>query len=652
MVAFAPVLVAAVVSQSIAPTAAQTAPPPAGLIVGRVLDGSTNRPVAGAVVSLDGGAVGPAGPGRSVPRALTSSSGQFVFRKVPKGTYQLRATRAGYADGSYGQRRPGGVSGSLKLEDAQRVGDAVILIWKHATISGSVVDEAGEPLIGVQIRAFQRRFTGGRNRLTPAGTTTTDDRGLYRLASLVPGDYLVAFVWREASVPTAVADLFSNPAAMNDPKMSDLMRERMTVGSSFSTPGSANGVQVGSLTRDLPFAAPVPPQGDGPIYIYPTQFHPGVSAAARARAITLASGESRDGIDFSLRPVKTAHVSGTVLGPEGPMANIAVRLVPANDEAQTELETSVTMTGSGGEFTLLGVPAGQYVLKVLRQPRPGGPQNNAPVMTQIQIGSSMMISSSSGVPNGAPTPISDDPTLAADVPIAVGETDVNDVLVSLQRAPRMTGHFEFDGNAAKPDTTALMRINVSLARADGVASGSAFIQPPYGHADETGQFKTYGIPPGRYVVRVTAPEHWTFRSATVNGQDIGDVPFDVRAADINDVVITFTDRPTNLNGTVRTASGGADGAALVVVFPAENVNWAEAGANPRRMRSIRTDRNGSFTVSALPPGDYNVVAVHEDTMPQWQDPQALQELAGSATQVRLAEGETKSLTLKSPGGGL
>jgi uncharacterized protein (DUF2141 family) len=652
MVAFAAVLLTAVVAQSVPAAPPQNAPPPTGLIVGRVLDGSTNRPIAGAVVSLNGGAIGVAGPARSTPRALTSSTGQFVFRRVPKGSYALRAARAGYADGMYGQRRPGGVSGSLKLDDAQRVGDAVILIWKHATIAGTVVDEAGEPLIGVQVRAFQRRFAAGRARLTQAGTTMTDDRGFYRFASLVPGEYLVAFVWREASVPTSVAELFNNPAILNDPKMSDLMRERMTVGPSFSGPGSSNAVQVGGLQRDLGFAAPVPPQGDGPIYIYPTQFYPGVPAAARARAVTLASGESRDGIDFSLRPVRTARVSGTVLGPDGPVPNIAVRLVPATDEMQTELETSVTMTGSGGEFTLLGVPAGQYLLKVLRQPRPNTPQNNAPVMTQIQIGSSMMISSSGGVGTTTPAPITDDPTLSADAPIAVGETDVHDVLVSLQRAPRLTGHFEFDGNAPKPDAAALMRINVSVARADGVSSGSVFIAGPFGHADESGQFKTYGIPPGRYVLRTSTPEHWTFRSATVNGQDIADVPFDVRTADINDVVVTFTDRPTNLNGTVRAATGAADGAALVVIFPAENGNWAEAGMNPRRLRSTRTDRTGSFTMNAMPPGDYYVVAVHEDAMPQWQDPQALQELAGVATQLHLAEGETKSVTLKTSGGGL
>ena len=206
MVAFAAVLLTAVVSQAVPPAPPPNAPPPTGLIVGRVLDGSTNRPIAGAVVSLDGGAIGPASPGRTVPRALTSSSGQFVFRKVPKGSYQLRATRAGYADGSYGQRRPGGVSGSLALADAQRVGDAIVLIWKHATISGTVVDEAGDPLIGVQIRAFQRRFAAGRVRLTQASTAATDDRGFYRFPSLVPGDYLLAFVWREASVPTAIND--------------------------------------------------------------------------------------------------------------------------------------------------------------------------------------------------------------------------------------------------------------------------------------------------------------------------------------------------------------------------------------------------------------------------------------------------------------
>src|SRR5262245_36133229 len=84
----------------------QPPPPPAGLIVGRIVDATSGRPVGGVVVSLNGGlgrgAPPPGGPpppgglpgsaARS-PRAMTNANGQFVFRKLARGTYSLTAAR-------------------------------------------------------------------------------------------------------------------------------------------------------------------------------------------------------------------------------------------------------------------------------------------------------------------------------------------------------------------------------------------------------------------------------------------------------------------------------------------------------------------------------------------------------------------------------
>jgi hypothetical protein len=650
MVACAAALWAVVlVSQSVPPS--QVPPPPAsGLIVGRVVDGSSGRPVSGAIVTLEGGAAA-TGAGRAMPRALTSGTGQFVFRKVAKGSYQLRGSRAGYADGSYGQRRPGGVSAALQLDDAQRVGDVVIPIWKHATISGAVVDEAGEPLIGVQVRAFSRRFVAGRPRMMFGPIVTTDDRGTYRFASLVPGDYLVAFVSSETAVPTGIAEMLMNAAFTNDPKNGDLMRQRMVLGGAMMQPGSPSAVQVGPLLRNLSFGGPVPPiaADENAVFVYPTQFYPGVPSAARARVLTLASGEARESIDFALRPVKTARVSGAVTGPEGPAANLAVRLVQAGEDA--EIETAVTMTGSAGEFTLLGVPPGQYVIKALRAPQPNTLQNQSAVTTQIQMGSSTIMTSSSGNPNAPPPPIPDDPTLVAEMPLSVGDTDLNDVIVPLQRAARLTGRFEFDGNAPRPDATATMRILVLMQRADGMPQAGPFLASPTGHADDTGAFKTYGLAPGKYLLRATAPDGWTLRSATANGRDLTDVPFDIRTADINDVVITYTDRPSKVSGMVHAGNGSPDPSALVVIFPADNSAWADNGVSPRRIRGTRPDRSGRYTFAALPPGDYYVAAIREETTPQWQDPQMLEEISRSAAQVHVGEGETRTQDLKSSGGG-
>src|SRR5689334_14335874 len=85
---------------------------PAGLMVGRVIDVTTNRPIGGALVSLNSA-------GMSDPRAPLSSGsvqviaddqGRFLFRDLAKGTYALSAVAPGHLSGGYGQRRPGGLA--------------------------------------------------------------------------------------------------------------------------------------------------------------------------------------------------------------------------------------------------------------------------------------------------------------------------------------------------------------------------------------------------------------------------------------------------------------------------------------------------------------------------------------------------------------
>lgn len=46
-------------------------------------------------------------------------------------------------------------------------------------------------MVDIQVRAVRKVLVAGRRQMTFAGVTRTDDRGVYRLAKLVPGDYSV-----------------------------------------------------------------------------------------------------------------------------------------------------------------------------------------------------------------------------------------------------------------------------------------------------------------------------------------------------------------------------------------------------------------------------------------------------------------------------
>src|SRR5689334_23039246 len=96
--------------------AAQTpAPPPAatGFILGRVIDGTTGRPVAGATVTL--APPPPQSSGGTSPRVLTSGDGYFLFAGLPRGGYTISATKGGYVPGASGKLQPSGTGQSLEL---------------------------------------------------------------------------------------------------------------------------------------------------------------------------------------------------------------------------------------------------------------------------------------------------------------------------------------------------------------------------------------------------------------------------------------------------------------------------------------------------------------------------------------------------------
>src|SRR5262249_17348709 len=132
---------------------AQSMPPDrgTGLLMGVIVDALTDQPVANAEVTLDG-----APTVRLTTRQLTDTDGHFVFFDLPKGIYRITATKAGYAEGGFGRRRPSGLTQTLTLADGGRIGDLRIPIWKYGAIAGTIRDEAGDPMIDVAVRVLQR----------------------------------------------------------------------------------------------------------------------------------------------------------------------------------------------------------------------------------------------------------------------------------------------------------------------------------------------------------------------------------------------------------------------------------------------------------------------------------------------------------------
>ena len=652
----------ALVAQS-APAPQSGPAPAAGLILGRTVDGTTGGPIGGAVVTISNappptGSVSPANPpttlGRLPLRALSDAAGHFVFHDLPKGSYTINASKPGYADGYFGRRSPvetvglgGSPPQSLVLGDGERRGDLTLSLWKAGSIGGTVVDETGEPAIGVQVRAFRRAIVAGRVRFNSLGNTyQTDDRGEYRIPQLVPGDYVVGIVTTQTTVPTSLVSAYND--ANKAGTSQDFQREldRSTGLNGFSIAIAASGQRVGSSLLQVgsgfgtPRTMTTPPIEAGKVFVYPTVFYPGVTSTSQASIVTLGAAEDRANVDFQVRPVVASQISGTLTGPQGPEVHTTLDLIPVSaDDMQRDYDMAAasTLSDSSGAFTFLGVPSGSYVIRVLKMPpRPVTPSS---MTTVIQTGTSTIMSG--GGPT-APPPIPDDPTLWARVPVSVGDRDATGVTVTLAPGARISGTVAFEGTTPKPTTAQLRLVNVQVDQADARTTTSNQFTLGRGVVDANGQFKTYQFGPGRYVIRASGVlPGWTFKGATREGRDVSDSPLELNGEDITNVVVTFTDRPTELSGTAHDGKG-PDASATVLVFPRQTALWTDHGPTPRRFRSTRVASDGTYRLVNLPADDYLVVAIGTVVPPDWMDPKFLQKVAALATPVSLADGEKKS----------
>lgn len=630
-----------------------------GLILGQIVDAGTGKGVSGAIVTLGSSipvpsqigelveiGVTPAATGR---RVLTSADGRFLFRDLPKGRYALSATAPGFAPSTFGQGRPIGPGQAIELDDAQRLGGVTLRAWKFGSISGTVLDERGEAAVGVAVSCLKRVIAGGQPRFSTQGTTNanTDDRGIFRSANLVPGDYICGTSTTSATVPLSALEV-SDSGQTGSPSNSEAYRMMQASGGR----GDASGYHVG----DFVVRVSPPPAAGSRMMTYLTQYYPAALTTKDASIVTLKSGEERSGVDLQLRLVPAVRLSGRVAGPSGPAAFLGLVLFPATAAdlvSDSTAESARTISDATGSFTFAGIAPGQYVIKARMFPRPqssggaatGSTVDGAPVapvdITQLPAGSGTM---GRGGPPPPPPPA--EPTLWATVPITVGDTDVSGIALTLRTGIRVSGRVEFTGARPQPSADAIQRMTIRMQTAEGRTSSPIAAE---GRAAADLTFRTAGYTAGHYVASVlntTVPTGWTLRSVTYNGKDISVDPVELADDDITGVVMTFTDQTTELSGTVTTSAGAPDPTSEVIVFPADSLAWKDVGVVARRWRSERVTKAGAFAMTGLPPGEYFVAAVAIDAPGDPRDPKVLQALMPTATRVTLGDGEKKAIAVR------
>ena len=242
-------------------------------------------------------------------------------------------------------------------------------------------------------------------------------------------------------------------------------------------------------------------------------------------------------------------------------------------------------------------------------------------------------------PPGSAAPLD---ALAASTDVDVAGEDVGDVALVLGNAITVSGAFRYEGDGPPPNLT-LFRVGLAPVQQTTltITSGSATTAPD-------GTFKLSAVTPGRYRLTVGLPSPtavWSLRAATGQRLDPLDIPIDLRQS-ISDIVITVSDRVSELKGRVDSAAGGSTDYSIIL-FSTDRAYWMPSS---RRIQSARTASDGAYTFRNVPPGQYHLAAVDDVEPGEWFDASFLQRLLAGAMTITIEQGEKKVQDIRVGGG--
>lgn len=249
-----------------------------------------------------------------VPRqGVTDGRGEFSFKNVPAGQYRIYVGFPGFTNGFAGYDHSNPV---LVDVDGTSSSDVKIRAERAAAITGKITYPDGEPAIGAQINVFRKNEKGWEHATIVSAGAQTDDRGIYRIYPLPPGEYVIGVI-----------------------EQSLVIEERD--GGTMQTTGNK------SLN---------------PYY------YGGASNYSTGALIQVDAGREVNNINVTLAERATYKVTGTVIANGFPMADARLRLQPYGDGLSGPTLTIsygiIAQANKDGQWSFSDVPDGMYSVEL------------------------------------------------------------------------------------------------------------------------------------------------------------------------------------------------------------------------------------------------------------------------------------------------
>jgi hypothetical protein len=491
-----------------------------------------------------------------------------------------------------------------------------------SVVSGRIINADGEPAAQATVQAYTYQYSNGQRTLAEVKDVQTNDLGEYRLFWLTPGDYFVSVTnnGAEDESPVGVAN----------------------VGQSRDARGGVAALRV--LTAIADRGGPLVQALGGSTT--PPVFYPGTIDPDGAIPITVPAAVEVRGMDFQLRPMRTATVSGRVVAPfplsqNNNNATFAIRARGANG---LEAAPLVQLANAPVQLSLNRIGNSRTGLAGLLNLRLGATPVNADGSFEIKgvAPGEYNLTATARDPNGQ--------QYTARTRISVGTSDVANLTVSTRPGVELRGKIILDGTP--PQQFSMSSLRVSLVAEDAALPGvvnwvgggggrgdtiRAFLpagQSEMAEVAADGSFTFKDVGALEYRVRVTGlPQGTYLQAGRMDTSDALNAPFTVDSPG-SQLQLQLGFAPGRVSGTISDERGTAAPGVQAVLVPDE----------ARRGRSdaffaVTTDQNGQYAFNNVPPGRYKLFAWEDIPAGAYQYPDF----------IRLFEERGQSITVNANG---